>query len=357
MGNNEIYSYIYNKESFSYLLRILSAQSPKKKKSFLDSLSEYGMDIGMIIAPLITYCFQISKFTKTKSSKGFSKLICFLLFMGNIIRIFFWFGTRFKKTLLYQSIGIVIFQIILIHLCVKYQEGSTHSQFVQEVSSINGKNPQQNLQNESQEKSLIYNLLHWKETFNYKKIWKWKLEIEYYKFMFFIIVILFLLCVIFQNNKIFFHLIGIMSAVFESLICLPQIIENYKTKNSKNVSFTMIFCWFLGDSFRLFYNIKYKAPIQMISAIAVQATFDIIVCIQLIMYRDKGNQGNNKLNISKDKIEDINSGKIDESNLSEKKKNEIIVEEQQIKKKSRMEQTEEDKNNQKIEENNETNPN
>ena len=313
MGKNEINTYYINNENtFSFLLRELSISQNKKKNSLFGNLANFGMDIAMIIAPLITYCFQINKFNKTKSSKGFSKLICFWLFLGNTLRIFFWLGTHFKKTLLYQSIGIVIFQIILIHLCVKYQDNPLQNNFLPEITTNEIE------QNKSSKKPLINYLINWKPTFKLKDIWRWKTEIEYYKFMGFIIMVLFLLCQIFQNYKIFFHLIGIMSAFFESLICVPQVIENYKTKNSQNVSFTMIFFWFLGDSFRLYYNIKYKAPIQMISAIAIQVTFDLIVCIQLCIYRDKVKQvGANLSKKAKKKIEDINKimKKIDEINI------------------------------------------
>ena len=122
MGINEINSFINEENSFpNFLVRSLSI-TEKKNKSFFGKLTDFIMDIAMIAAPLLTYLFQINKFHKTQSSKGFSKFICLLLFLGNIFRIFFWFGTYFKRTLLYQSIGIVIFQIILIHLCVKYQD-------------------------------------------------------------------------------------------------------------------------------------------------------------------------------------------------------------------------------------------
>ena len=135
MGINEINSYINEQNSFpDFLLRNLSIPS-NEDKSFFSKLTEFVMDVAMIIAPLLTYLFQINKFYKTKSSKGFSKFICLLLFLGNILRIFFWFGTRFKKTLLYQSIGIVIFQIILIHLCIKYQD-------IPIISKINNNNQQ-----------------------------------------------------------------------------------------------------------------------------------------------------------------------------------------------------------------------
>ena len=345
MGNNELNGYLINDVSFPY--RILSVKSSDKKKSFLGSLAGLGMDIAMVVAPLLTYCFQINKFNKTKSSKGFSKLICFLLFLGNIFRIFFWMGTHFKKTLLYQSIGIVIFQIILIHLCIKYQDNPDNKNFISETKNNNENNQNQNNNNNIQ-RPLIYYLTHWKDTFSLKKIWKWKVEIEYYKFMFFIIIMLIILCEIFQKNRIFFHLIGIMSAIFESLTCMPQVIENCKTKNTQNVSFSMIFCWFLGDSFRLYYNIKFKAPIQMIAAISFQVTLDLIVCLQIAIYRRKNNR------------KEINKimNKIDEMNISVKKKEndeEINVD---LKKNTNenIEINEHNKNEQKLDQSNTSDP-
>jgi uncharacterized protein with PQ loop repeat len=311
MGNNEINTYMDDDSTISFLLRDLSVTPNKKKSSILGSIANFGMDIAMIIAPLLTYCFQINKFNKTKSSKGFSKLICFWLFMGNILRIFFWFGTHFKKTLLYQSTGIVIFQIILIHLCIKYQDNPIQGNLLSTYNTDSSKKP------------LLNHLINWKPTFKLKDIWKWRIEIEYYKFMSFIILVLCLLGQIFHNYKIYFHLIGSISAVFESLTCIPQVIENYKTKNSKNVSFTMIFCWFLGDSFRLYYNIKYKAPIQMITAISVQVTLDMIVCIQLCIYRDNVRLVGKKITSSaKKKVVEINNlmKKIDEINIIGNKK-------------------------------------
>ena len=82
---------------------------------------------------------------------------------------------------------------------------------------------------------------------------------------------------------------------------MPQVIENYKTKNPQNVSFSMIFCWFLGDSYRLFYNIKNKAPIQLVTSVLIQVTMDLIVCIQIVFYGKK----KSRLNIKPNQMNDI----------------------------------------------------
>ena len=310
MGIDEMNSYFNENNSFpTFLLRHLSTVTKTKNKSFFVKLTEFGMDIAMIAAPLLTYLFQINKFNKTKSSKGFSKFICLLLFLGNIFRIFFWFGTHFKRTLLYQSIGIVIFQVILIHLSVKYQDTSI-------ILNLNNTNQQDVSLNS--EKPLIYYLINWKKTLNPRYIWKWTKEVEYYKFMFLVGFCLSILGLILGKIKLYYHLLGIFSAFFESMTCVPQAYTNCKTKNTRNISFQMIFFWFLGDSFRLYYNIRFKAPIQMILGIAVQVALDITVCVQICIYNRRSIADTNIVEVvSKTKAKAINNlmKKIDELNI------------------------------------------
>ena len=116
---------IFNNENFpkETFLRFLSGKTGTRHfKQILSKIVAYTIDIAMVAGPSMAYVFQILKFHKTKSSQGFSKFVCLLLFLGNILRIYFWLGKHFKITLLYQSIGIVVSQVILIHFYMKYQD-------------------------------------------------------------------------------------------------------------------------------------------------------------------------------------------------------------------------------------------
>ena len=311
------------------LYRIL--EESKKKKIF-SKMSFIGIDLLMIFGPLIVYIFQIRKFYKTKSSKGFSKYMCLLLFLGNILRVFFWYGIRFKNSLLYQSIGVVIFQIILIHLCIKFSEEFYNSKtYLPEIKNSNDRQTKLESKNNI---NIIKNFiaayfsktfkpnyikyLKCNKTFNPTLFWKWKEESEYYKYMIFIVGILILICTIFKKYVLLFQIIGILSAFCETIICVPQIISNYKTKVTKNISFMMIVSWLLGDCFRLIYNINYSAPIQLIIAISIQIFFDFILSIQLIFYRKNNYKGKEKVNANKKQIEEINQlmKSIDELNIA-----------------------------------------
>ena len=116
---------IFNNENFpkEAFLRFLSGKTGTRHfKQILSKIIAYTIDIAMVTGPSMAYVFQILKFHKTKSSQGFSKFVCLLLFLGNILRIYFWLGKHFKITLLYQSIGIVVSQVALIHFYMKYQD-------------------------------------------------------------------------------------------------------------------------------------------------------------------------------------------------------------------------------------------
>lgn len=49
------------------------------------------------------------------------------------------------------------------------------------------------------------------------------------------------------------ELTGILSAMVESFLPIPQFWNNYQRKSVESLSFLMIFFWCLGDSVKFFY--------------------------------------------------------------------------------------------------------
>ena len=307
-------------------IRLLSEEATETNFKFkFYKLFNYSIDFAMIIAPSITYVFQIIKFNKTKSSQGFSKFICLLIFLGNLLRIFFWLGKRFKKTLLYQSILTVILQIILVHYFMKYQNKKLYLQDIKVPSTnkqlkIEKKNNINLIKNyiaayfSKTFKPKMFNL---SKIFSIKIFWNWQEEIEYYKFMVLMLIILSILFSIFRKNNLFLQIIGSLSASFEALTCFPQVVENCRTKVTKNISFIMVVCWFFGDSFRFGYNLYYKSPVQLTVGMGIMVLFDSILVMQLIMYRNNDFKELEK-HQNKKQIEEINQlmKSIDELNVA-----------------------------------------
>ena len=237
--------------------------------STFSSLIKLTVDLMMIFIPSIGYIFQAIKFKQTKSSKGFSKILCLLLLLANILRIFFWIGKPFSITLLYQSIIVILSQIYLIHVFLQYNERAKKI-----ISS---------------EKTILEHMTNWRQTLNPSKIWDWEYEIEYYKFIIFLFFIFSLMSSLvgIKNTK-FFDLIGTISVSIETFIEIPQIKENCIIKNVKNLSGAMVLMWFLGDLFKTTYNIIYKSPMQMILGGIIQNCEDVVLSSQVIIYGDVG---------------------------------------------------------------------
>ena len=233
------------------------------------SLLKLSADFLMIFLPSFGYFFQGIKFQKTKSSKGFSKSLCLLLLLANIFRIYFYIGRPFAKSLLYQSIVVIISQIYLIHYYLKYQE-KTKDEL-------------------PPEKSIINHLSSWRDIINPSKIWNWDYEIDYYKFIVFLFFVMSIICYLIGKDNInFYDIIGTISVSIETFIEIPQIKENCVTKNVKNLSGAMVLLWFIGDLFKSIYNIINKSPIQMILGGLIQNCEDIILSSQVLIYGDTG---------------------------------------------------------------------
>ena len=305
-SNDTNFSYILNNDTISNKTQRLELKH--RLPTHFKDLVILVIDIFIVVGPSIGYFLQSLRFKKTKSSKGFSKSICLIIYFSQILRVFFWIGKPFKITLLYQSILIILFQIYLIHLWIKYHKTS-------EPVKITNQN-QINQFNIYDKKDFIEYLIDWSDTISPNKIWNWTNQIEYYKFMFLIVIILLLISgVIGIHNVVLTNVYGTISVTSEASTLIPQIIVSCRTKNASNLSGSMVFLWFIGDSCKFVYNIKYKTPLQMIISGGFQIFLDFFCFMQILCYKDKKNLHNNEINTSVEINPNIKSKQVQQINL------------------------------------------
>jgi uncharacterized protein with PQ loop repeat len=218
----------------------------------LKQVYSYCIDIGFIFLPLIGYIAQYLKIKKLKSSYGFSKFISFILIVAFIFRIFYYIGKPFKKPILYQAIVGFIMQMILIFECIKYTDYSHKTK---------------------------------NDYFRINDFWDW----PYYNDYFFCISSLIILLSVMSNfigfrNEFYVDLLGGISVSVESMLGIPQVLANYRTKNVKNLSFLLIATWFLGDAFKTYYYISEKEHLPFIFCGISQLTVDVVIILQMLYY-------------------------------------------------------------------------
>ena len=272
-------------------------------------MKEILLDFFMTFCPTLNYLFKIFKFNKTKSSKGFSKYLCLVTILSHTLKVFFWFSERFKYALLFQSILVIIMQLYLIYVCIKFKEKEpNYDQIPNENNSSNNTNV----------KRKIYN---WKNIIDFKLIWKWNDTFEYYIFYFIIVTLLSVCHLCLGNYDYYSFSLGFVSMILDMLGSFPQIIELYKTKNQRNISKIMVLMWFFGNLIKVYYNIHNKSPLPLIIGSYIQVFFNVVLISQIIYYYFNDNIRKSEILMNQTNsnkiLFDINSGDGDSENIKE----------------------------------------
>jgi len=216
----------------------------------LKDVTFYVTSFLMIFAPIIGYVDQVIKFRMLKSSEGYANKISLILLVSNTFRIFFWFGKHFSLVLVYQSIVMMVMQIILLISSLKYKN----------------KHPKS-------------------DKFTWKNIWEWPYISDYFQFYTTFVIFLGILTpLVGYENILYFEILGILSAATEASLQLPQIYKNFILKSGSSLSYVLVATWLFGDVFKTGYLIKLDSPMQMVVCGVVQVFFDIIIILQVFCY-------------------------------------------------------------------------
>ena len=246
------------------------------------------MNFAIVVGPSIGYISQGLKFKINKKSKGFCLSMCLKTILSSIFKIYFWVGKRYNIYLLYQAILVLLLQYYIIIFYLKYSD--------KDCMRIVGLQRQ-----EKCSKSL-------KSFFDLKNFWRWD---NLFSFLFYSIVLAILIGFVCFN----------IATGIDVFLGLPQIYTNYKLKNSHSLSTIMILSFLLGDLFRTYYYITTKSPFQFILCGIMQVSINIILMLQIIYYKIRGNSSKF---VEKPKIEIKVSTELDLSKTSESKEIDVV---------------------------------
>jgi hypothetical protein len=243
-----------------------------------------AIDILMIFAPSFGFMAQIIKFRNMKSSQGFSKFLSFILLIANILRIYFWIGKRFPIPLLFQSIVSIFMQIFLLKECLYFSGTNSNNKKGYVDVSIN--NSKYHLSSSHNSQFQINPYMHKPiSILDIKSFWNWPYLLDYiYFLLLFSLVIGFISNIFGYGNTYYVEILGIASASVEAVVAIPQIIQNFKNKNTESLSVLMILTWVIGDSIKTVYFFKTNSPIQLIACGIFQLSTDWIIVFQILWY-------------------------------------------------------------------------
>jgi len=204
---------------------------------WVSTLASVGIALG---SPLV-YLDQYLRIERGKSSEGFSHLICVVLLVANISRVFYWLGERFDTALLVQSVLMIGAQLALLRLCLKHADQPT--------------------------------------------LYSFHSYLDLFALLFALEAALFIL---FQQHESFIQAMGFFSLGLESTLPIPQLLTNFRRKSLAGLSNLVLLGWLFGDGFKSIYLV-FVSPdsnsIQFKICALFQLSIDILILAQAFLYR------------------------------------------------------------------------
>jgi hypothetical protein len=153
-------------------------------------------------------------------------------------------GKRFDITLLFQSIFMIIAQIILLELVVKHRPVPSASarysvvgrtSFSSDLSSVDDPDFEDVLFPPSSQRHFIGRL--------WNRFWAWDRFIDYVIFLLGFTGVTLLLYIIFGSFPVFIEILGAVSLGIEATVPVPQCIANFKARSTHGFSWLILGTW------------------------------------------------------------------------------------------------------------------
>uniref|UniRef100_A0A8C5Q6I8 Solute carrier family 66 member 2 n=1 Tax=Leptobrachium leishanense TaxID=445787 RepID=A0A8C5Q6I8_9ANUR len=222
------------------------------------SLLSLVSSVFIVFGGLLPYLPQYQQIKRTSNPDGFSTLVCLVLLVANILRIFFWFGKIFEFPLLLQSILMIVTMLVLLNLCCSLES-----------------------------ENRVSTKQHHFTDFDLEYFWKWSRFEDYVQFCLSLAISAALMTYAFYDSPVFVEGIGLVSLLTEATLGLPQLLENFKNRSTQGMSVEMVLLWTAGDCLKTAYFVLRDTPAQFWMCGALQIGVDIAILLQAYHYNQK----------------------------------------------------------------------
>uniref|UniRef100_A0A8C6WNC5 Solute carrier family 66 member 2 n=1 Tax=Neogobius melanostomus TaxID=47308 RepID=A0A8C6WNC5_9GOBI len=209
----------------------------------------------MVFGGALPYVPQYQEIQRSSNTEGFSTRVCLVLLIANILRIFFWIGKQFELTLLLQSVVMILAMFTMLHLCCAIQNTNRVSTKLHRLTDLD---------------------------LNY--FWKWSLFEDYLLFCFGFTVLCAVVTLLLLDSAVFVEALGSLALLFEAMLGLPQLLQNFNNRSTKGMSVKMVLLWTAGDVFKTTYFVLNDSPTQFWVCGSVQILTDVAILLQVLLY-------------------------------------------------------------------------
>ncbi|KAK6318328.1 hypothetical protein J4Q44_G00116190, partial [Coregonus suidteri] len=209
----------------------------------------------MVFGGALPYVPQYQEIQRSSNTEGFSTRVCLLLLIANILRIFFWIGKQFELTLLLQSVVMIITMLAMLHLCCNTQQANRVSTNQHHFTDL-----------------------------DLRYFWSWSAFEDYLLFCFAFTVLCAFLTLLLLDSVLFVEGLGSLAVLFEAMLGVPQLLQNYHNHSTRGMSVKMVLLWTAGDIFKTTYFVMNDSPSQFWVCGAVQILIDMAILLQVLYY-------------------------------------------------------------------------
>ncbi|CAO3649836.1 unnamed protein product [Mucor hiemalis] len=251
----------------------------------MSGIADMLLSVTMVFAPTIGYFDQYCIIYKNKTSLGFNSVTCAILCFANILRLYFWLGKRFDKTLLFQSIAMLTAMLVLLEIVIRYKPKDVPFRPLIRHNSIDSASSSSSEESHHSTTAAIEQRIELK--WYQRTFWGWDNYLDYINCLLIFTTIVGVFYIFLHQYDTFIEILGFMSLGLESTLPLPQLLTNFKNRNTDGFSMLILATWFLGDGFKAFYFFYTKSPIQFVVCALIQLTFDTVIVFQMIIFLPK----------------------------------------------------------------------
>lgn len=209
----------------------------------------------MVFGGALPYVPQYQEIQRTSNTEGFSTRVCLVLLIANILRIFFWVGKQFELTLLLQSVVMILAMFAMLHLCCTVQNTNRVSTKQHRLSDL-----------------------------DLRYFWKWSAFEDYLLFCFSFTVVCAVVTMLLLHSTVFVEMLGSLAVMFEAMLGLPQLLQNFHNHSTKGMSVKMVLLWTAGDVFKTSYFVMNESPSQFWMCGSVQILIDVAILLQVLFF-------------------------------------------------------------------------
>ena len=211
------------------------------------------VDIFIILGPVVTFVPQYQTLQTPSELKGFSKLTCLILLVAHLTRISYYFTNPFELSLLFQSIAMVVMQLLMIHKCVSLQAVDIIADRRRDL----------------------------RDPLNFQDFWKWEDYLSYVKFVLAFGALNCLLAAFFSFIEFGGTLLGIVALGVESTLMIPQYLKNRNQRSTQGLSVLTVGLLSVGDILKLVYFMIKDIDVLFVICAVIQLCVDFLILGQV----------------------------------------------------------------------------